>query len=88
MVYFICYMVCNFVGDNIFVNVIVLGFFESQMMVYILSEYGDSICEGNLCKCIGCFEDMVGVVIFLVLKVLDYIVGEMIKVDGGIVNIN
>ncbi|MEM1246577.1 MAG: SDR family oxidoreductase [Acidobacteriota bacterium] len=88
MVHLTRHMARNLAGDNILVNAIAPGPFESQMMAYTLSEHGDAIREGNPRKRIGRPEDMAGAAIFLASKASDYIVGETIKVDGGIVNTN
>ena len=72
--------------DNIIVNAIAPGPFESKMMEWTLEKFGDRIRESNPRKRIGRPEDMAGAVIFLASRASDYIVGETIKVDGGIVN--
>ena len=86
MVHLTRHMARNLAPDNIIVNAIAPGPFESQMMAYTLSEHGDRIRETNPRKRIGKPEDMVGTAIFLASRASDYIVGETIKVDGGIVN--
>ena len=76
----------NLVKDHIAVNGIAPGPFESQMMAYTLENFGDRIRESNPRGRIGVPEDMAGAAIFLASRASAYIVGETIKVDGGIVN--
>lgn len=80
------HMARNLVGDNIIVNGIAPGPFESQMMAYTLDNFGDEIRERNPRGRIGTPEDMAGMAIFLASRASAYTVGETIKVDGGIVN--
>ena len=80
------HMARNLAKDNILVNAIAPGPFESQMMEWTLENFGDQIRASNPRRRIGVAEDMAGAAIFLSSKASDYIVGETIKVDGGIVN--
>ena len=80
------HMARNLVGDDIIVNGIAPGPFESQMMAYTLDNFGDQIRERNPRRRIGTPEDMAGMAIFLASRASAYTVGETIKVDGGIVN--
>ncbi len=86
MVHLTRHMARNLAPDNILVNAIAPGPFESKMMEYTLNEHGERIRESNPRKRIGRPEDMAGAAIFLASRASDYIVGETIKVDGGIVN--
>ena len=80
------HMARNLAGDNVLVNGIAPGPFESKMMAHTLDQHGDAIRASNPRRRIGRPEDMAAAAIFLASAASDYIVGETIKVDGGIVN--
>ncbi len=80
------HMARNLVGDQIIVNSICPGPFESKMMEYTLDNFGEQIKASNPRKRIGTPEDMAGAAIFLASRASAYTVGEFITVDGGIVN--
>lgn len=86
MVHLTRHLARNLAKDNILVNAIAPGPFESKMMEWTLDQFGDQIRNSNPRKRIGRAEDMAGAAIFLASRASDYIVGETIKVDGGIVN--
>ncbi len=71
--------------ENIVVNAIAPGPFESKMMEWTLDTMGDEIRKRNPRGRIGTPEDMAGTAIFLASRASAYITGETIKVDGGIV---
>jgi NAD(P)-dependent dehydrogenase (short-subunit alcohol dehydrogenase family) len=70
--------------DDITVNAIAPGPFESQMMAHTLATFGDQIAAANPRKRIGTPEDMAGVAIFLASRAGAYVTGVVIPVDGGI----
>jgi NAD(P)-dependent dehydrogenase (short-subunit alcohol dehydrogenase family) len=86
MVHLTRHMARNLVRENIVVNAIAPGPFESKMMAHTLETQGDQIRSHNPRRRIGRAEDMAATAIFLASRASDYIVGETIKVDGGIVN--
>ena len=71
--------------DNITVNAIAPGPFESKMMAATLEAFGDSIREQIPLKRIGEPSDMAGTAIFLCSRAGSYLTGTIIPVDGGIV---
>ncbi len=70
--------------DDITVNAIAPGPFESQMMGHTLATVGDKIAAANPRKRIGTPEDMAGVAIYLASRAGAYVTGVIIPVDGGI----
>jgi NAD(P)-dependent dehydrogenase (short-subunit alcohol dehydrogenase family) len=71
--------------DNINVNAVAPGPFESQMMADTLRTFGEAIIQMNPRKRIGKPEDMAGVAIYLSSMAGAYVTGITIPVDGGIV---
>ena len=71
--------------DNITVNAIAPGPFESKMMAATLEAWGDSIREQVPLRRIGEPSDMAGASIFLCSRAGAYVTGAVIPVDGGIV---
>lgn len=74
------------VGDNITVNAIAPGPFESKMMAATLKNFGGAIAQAIPRKRIGEPSDMAGTAIFLSSKAGAYITGVTIPVDGGMVS--
>jgi NAD(P)-dependent dehydrogenase (short-subunit alcohol dehydrogenase family) len=74
--------------DDITVNAIAPGPFESQMMAHTLATRGAEIRERNPRKRIGTPEDMAGVAMFLASRAGAYVNGVVIPVDGGIVAVS
>jgi len=72
-------------SDNINVNAVAPGPFESKMMAETLKNFGDAIKESVPRKRIGEPEDMAGVAIFLASRAGSYITGVTIPVDGGMI---
>ncbi|PZQ24233.1 MAG: 3-oxoacyl-ACP reductase [Sphingopyxis macrogoltabida] len=73
------------VTDNIIVTAIAPGAFQSEMNK-AARDHGDAVAEKIPVKRIGVPEDMAGAAIFLASKAGDYVVGETIAVDGGLVH--
>jgi len=71
-------------SDDITVNAIAPGPFESNMMGHTLKTVGDQIVAENPRKRIGTPEDMAGVAIYLASRAGAYVTGVVIPVDGGI----
>jgi NAD(P)-dependent dehydrogenase (short-subunit alcohol dehydrogenase family) len=70
--------------DNILVNCLAPGPFESKMMAATLAALGDQIKEASPVKRIGRPEDIAGAAIFLASRASMFITGAVIPVDGGI----
>jgi NAD(P)-dependent dehydrogenase (short-subunit alcohol dehydrogenase family) len=70
-------------ADDILVNTIAPGAFQSQMMAETLRVHGDAIRAKNPRKRIGTPEDIAGVAIFLSSRASAYTTGAMITCDGG-----
>ncbi len=71
--------------DDITVNAIAPGPFESKMMAATLDAFGDQIRASNPRGRIGTPEDVGGTAVFLSSRAGAYITGAVIPVDGGIV---
>jgi NAD(P)-dependent dehydrogenase (short-subunit alcohol dehydrogenase family) len=71
-------------ADDITVNAVAPGPFESKMMAATLAAAGDMIAKTNPRKRIGVPDDMAGVAVFLASRAASYITGAVIPVDGGI----
>ena len=70
-------------GENITVNAIAPGPFESKMMAETLKRFGEIIKNTNPRGRIGTPEDMAGVAIYLASRAGAYVTGVVIPVDGG-----
>jgi NAD(P)-dependent dehydrogenase (short-subunit alcohol dehydrogenase family) len=66
------------------VNAVAPGPFESKMMAWTLSEFGDAIAASSPLGRIGRPDDMAGVAVFLTSRAGAYVTGAVIPVDGGI----
>lgn len=71
-------------ADNITINAIAPGPFESKMMEQTLKTFGDAIKAACPRGRIGEPEDMAGTAIFLASRASAYITGAVLPVDGGI----
>ena len=72
--------------DNINVNAIAPGPFESEMTEHMLKAHADQINAQNPRGRIGSPEDIAGTAIYLSSRAGAYTTGHVIPVDGGIVN--
>ncbi len=70
--------------EQICVNAIAPGPFESQMMKATLERFGEMIAKTNPRGRIGEPEDVAGATIFLCSRASAYITGAVLPVDGGI----
>jgi NAD(P)-dependent dehydrogenase (short-subunit alcohol dehydrogenase family) len=70
--------------ENLTVNAIAPGPFESKMMAETLRVFGDAIKQSCPRGRIGEPEDMAGAAIFLASRASAYITGACLPVDGGI----
>lgn len=78
-------MAARLVTDNIIVTAIAPGAFQSDMNK-AARDHGDAVALSIPTKRIGVPEDMAGAAIFLASKAGDYVVGDTITVDGGLVH--
>jgi len=71
--------------DNINVNAVAPGPFQSHMMAETIRRYGNALKKANPRSRIGEPEDMAGVAIYLASRAGSYVNGITIPVDGGYV---
>jgi len=80
-------MAAKLIRDNINVTAICPGAFESDMNT-AARDHGDAVAKAIPAKRIGTPEDMAGIAIYLASRAGDYVIGNSIAVDGGIVYAN
>ncbi|MXP14830.1 SDR family oxidoreductase [Altererythrobacter confluentis] len=73
------------VKDNIFVTAIAPGAFPSSMN-RAARDHADESAAGIPSKRVGTSEDMAAGAIYLASRAGDYVIGETLAIDGGIVN--
>lgn len=78
-------MAAELIKDNIQVTCIAPGAFQSDMNK-VARDHAEAVGKGIPFPRIGSPEDMAGLAIFLASRAGDYIVGDTIACDGGIVN--
>ena len=78
-------LAARLVTDHILVTAIAPGAFQSDMNK-AARDHGDAVSQSIPVKRIGVPEDMAGAAIFLASKAGDYVVGDTITVDGGLVH--
>ena len=78
-------MAATLVKDNIIVTAIAPGAFESDMN-RSARDHGDEVAKGIPAKRIGTPEDMAAAAIYLCSRAGDYVIGDTITVDGGLVH--
>lgn len=78
-------MAARLVGDRIHVTSIAPGAFPSDMNK-AARDHGGTVAQAIPARRIGVAEDMAGAAIFLASRAGDYLVGETVTVDGGLVN--
>jgi len=69
--------------DNVTVNCVAPGPFQSKMMAKTLEDFGEHIVAANPRGRIGTPEDMAGTAIFLASRAGAYVTGAVLPVDGG-----
>lgn len=69
--------------DNVTVNAVAPGFFESRMTDHVLAKYRDDIEADSPLGRIGMPAEIIGVVIYLCSRAGAYTNGTVIPVDGG-----
>ncbi len=78
-------MAARLIQDNIVVSSIAPGAFPSEMNK-AAKDAPDTSASGIPAKRIGTAEDMAAAAIYLCSRAGDYVVGETLTVDGGVVN--
>jgi NAD(P)-dependent dehydrogenase (short-subunit alcohol dehydrogenase family) len=85
LIYLTKRMAARLIGDAINVTSIAPGAFASEMNK-AARDHGDAIARGIPAQRIGVDEDMAGAAIYLASRAGDYVVGDTITVDGGLVH--
>jgi NAD(P)-dependent dehydrogenase (short-subunit alcohol dehydrogenase family) len=78
-------LAARLVKDNIYVTAIAPGAFASEMNK-AARDHGDEVAKRIPSRRVGRPEDMAGAAIYLASAAGDYVVGETITVDGGLVH--
>ena len=78
-------LAARLVRDHILVTAIAPGAFESDMNK-AARDHGDEVAKGIPARRIGEPEDMAAAAIYLASRAGDYVIGETIAVDGGLVH--
>jgi NAD(P)-dependent dehydrogenase (short-subunit alcohol dehydrogenase family) len=84
LIYLTKRLAARLVRDSIYVTSIAPGAFASEMN-RVARDHGDTIAKGIPARRIGVDEDMAGAAIYLASRAGDYVIGETITVDGGLV---
>ena len=77
-------MATKLIKDNINVTAIAPGAFKSDMN-RAARDHADEVATAIPARRIGTDEDMAGIAIYLASRAGDYVVGDTIAVDGGVV---
>jgi len=85
LIYLTKRMAARLIRDHINVTSIAPGAFASDMNK-AARDHGDAVSNSIPAKRIGVDEDMAGAAIYLASRAGDYVVGDTITVDGGLVN--
>ncbi|UVO51494.1 SDR family oxidoreductase [Sphingomonas sp. SUN019] len=85
LIYLTKRLAARLITDSINVTSIAPGAFASEMN-RAARDHGDDVAKGIPARRIGVDEDMAGAAIFLASRAGDYVVGDTITVDGGLVN--
>ena len=85
LIYLTKRMAARLIEDSINVTSIAPGAFASEMNK-AARDHGDDVAKGIPARRIGVDEDMAGTAIYLASRAGDYVVGDTITVDGGLVN--
>jgi NAD(P)-dependent dehydrogenase (short-subunit alcohol dehydrogenase family) len=80
-------MATKLVKDNINVTAIAPGAFKSDMN-RAARDHADEVAKRIPARRIGTDEDMAGIAIYLASRAGDYVIGNTIAVDGGVVYAN
>ena len=85
LIYLTKRMAARLIQDSINVTSIAPGAFASEMN-RAARDHGEAIAQNIPAKRIGVDEDMAGAAIYLASRAGDYVLGDTITVDGGLVN--
>ncbi len=85
LIYLTKRMAARLIEDGIIVTSIAPGAFASDMN-RAARDHGDEVAKGIPMRRIGTPQDMAGAAIFLASRASDYVVGNTLVVDGGLVN--
>jgi NAD(P)-dependent dehydrogenase (short-subunit alcohol dehydrogenase family) len=85
LIYLTKRLAARLVRDGINVTSIAPGAFASEMN-RAARDHGDAVAKSIPARRIGVDEDMAGTAIYLASRAGDYVIGETIAVDGGLVN--
>lgn len=85
LIYLTKRLAARLVGEHINVTSIAPGAFPSEMN-RAARDHGDEVAAGIPSGRIGVAEDMAGAAIYLASRAGDYVVGDTITVDGGLVH--
>ena len=85
LIYLTKRMAARLIKDSINVTSIAPGAFASEMN-RAARDHGDEVAKNIPMRRIGTDEDMAGAAIFLASRASDYVVGDTLVVDGGLVN--
>ena len=80
-------MAARLIQDQIVVSSLAPGAFPSDMN-RAARDHGDGVAKRIPAQRVGYDEDMAGAAIYLASRAGDYVVGETLTVDGGVVNAN
>jgi NAD(P)-dependent dehydrogenase (short-subunit alcohol dehydrogenase family) len=78
-------MAARLIEDNIVVTSLAPGAFPSQMN-RAARDHGEEVAKAIPSKRIGIPEDMAAAALYLAARSGDYVVGETLTVDGGLVS--
>jgi NAD(P)-dependent dehydrogenase (short-subunit alcohol dehydrogenase family) len=78
-------LAARLISDNIIVTAIAPGAFESEMNK-AARDHGDTVAKGIPARRIGIPEDMAAAAIYLAAPSGNYVIGDTITVDGGLVH--
>jgi NAD(P)-dependent dehydrogenase (short-subunit alcohol dehydrogenase family) len=78
-------LAAELIRDNIQVTGIAPGAFQSEMNK-VARDHAEAVGKGIPFPRVGTAEDMAGLAIFLASRAGDYVVGDTVACDGGIVN--
>jgi NAD(P)-dependent dehydrogenase (short-subunit alcohol dehydrogenase family) len=87
LIYLTKRMAARLIRDSINVTSVAPGAFATELN-RAARDHGDAIAKYIPSQRIGVDEDMAGAAIYLASRAGDYVVGETITVDGGLVNAN